>query len=231
MASATEAPPETKNLVGKVNDAIKDGKLDKSHARHYRRIAKALDEYEDNVDKYTEELVEKVGASHKVHKRPDELYLALMKQIARMEKIKDVDKVETIEDFEDDDLDKIRNHLNINYGVQDETELHKLLDTVAGGKYKSSDEVRTALRELANRKGQHYLSKHASAWANEKEWAAHAGKGGTNHKFMQIVEDHNRPEGARREVDTYKKSEEAIRHIVGSAQELYQEKKAARRKS
>ena len=225
-----EDEPRTRTLADKVNDAIGSGTLERTHGRHYKRIAKELDSYESNVDGYTADLAKKIGTSHELHKRPDDLYMALIKHIAQLENIGNAGKIKTIDDLSDEDMDKVRNHLNINYGIPNETELRKVLDTAAGGSYKSEDEVKEALTQLAHRKGQHAISKAAQAWASDKEWAAHAGKSGTHYKFLQLVDDHHRPESARREIDTYKSPEEAIRYIGSIAQEAYRGKKEARRK-
>lgn len=214
-------------LTDKVNDAIESGELDKSHARHYRSIATTLDNYESIVDGYTKELTDKVGSGYK---NPNELYLALIKHIAAEADIKDADKIENLDDISDEDMDNIRRHLTSFYGIQNEGELQKMLDTAAGGEYQTEEEVKEAIRSIAHRKGQHQLSQKAAAWTSDKEWPAHAGEGGTHHKFMQAVSDHYSSPSARREVDTFKTAEEAVRYMGGIAQDAYQTKKTARRK-
>ena len=215
------------SLTDRVDDAIGSGTLAKAGARHYRAIAKTLDGYETMVDGYTRDLTDALGSKFK---NPADLYLALLKHIAAREEIKDADKIASIDDISDPDLDKIRHHLTINYGIPNETDLKKLLDTAAGGNYETEEEVKEAIRSLAHRKGQHEISQRAAAWTSDKEWAAHAGPGGTHHEFMQLVTDFYSPPGAPKEVDTFKRPEEATGYIGNIAQQAYQEKKAARRK-
>lgn len=217
-------------LAEKVNKAIDAGDLARSHGRHYRKIAKELDNYETTVDTYAADLVDKVGGSHKTHKSPQDLYMALIRHIAGAEDIEDADKLESFDGLNDKDMDKIRNHLSIHYGLPSENDLRKLLDTVAGGEYKTDDEVREAFRQLAHRRGQNDISKASAAWTSEKEWSGDAGKGGTHHTFMQMVSDHHNPEGIKKEVDTYKTAQEAVQLIGSYAQKAYQAKKEARHK-
>ncbi|MBW2975749.1 hypothetical protein KY366_08580 [Candidatus Woesearchaeota archaeon] len=216
-----------KTLVDKVKEAVKDGDLDKSQSRHYTSIAKSLENYDKTVDDHAKKLEKAVGTSHK---KPEEAYLSFIKYVAGQEKIKDVDELEKVEELSEDDIDKVRHHLSEKYGIPNEGELRKMFDVMAGGTYENEDEVRDALRQLAHRKGQHELSIKAGAWTSDKEWPTHAGKGGTHYNFMQMVQDHHTPEAAQREVDTYKRPEEAISAMGNIAQQAYQAKKEKRRK-
>jgi len=231
MMAEKKKPKEDKTLVDRVRDEVKEGNLDSSQARrHYIPIAEQLVNYDSDLKKHTKLLERAVTLDHNT---PDELYLAIMKHIAVDKKVLSegaAKKIKSLEDFSKEEIDEIRNHLNITYGISDENQLRSILDSVSGDKYSDDEEVRAALRGLANQKVGYELQTRARAWTNEKDWPAHTGEGGSHHKFMKLIAKAHYPEGGVPDVGTYKRPEQAVSYLAEAGREAVEARAKKRRK-
>ena len=217
------------NLVDKVNKALGSGGslagTDKSYTTHYSRIAALLDKYTAEIDKHNDALRESVGTGHK---KPEELYVAILRHMAAEAKIKDVDKINGFDDLNSADQDKIRMHLRDNYNIQNEGQLRsEIIGELSEGvsQYRRED-VESILTQIAGRRAQQPLNTAISAMVAEPDYMKHAQPKGHVRKFVHHALDHI---GIKKRIRSYA-SPEAVSNALGEAsQEQYRKAREGNR--